>query len=162
MGFMKGTKMKKKFDMISLIINKISKSNLLISSLIICFLIVVISSVAKLGIYLLFNEKIEYIHMIHSLILSVLLTFIIVLIFNSIIKKLNYAVQKTKRFQKKLEFQNFLLRTILNTSPDLIYFRDEQSKFLGCNYEMELLTGKKEKDLKNSQIFPILSKFEPF
>lgn len=148
MGFKKGTKMKKKIDMINFVINKIYKSNILISSLIICFLIVFISNVVKLGIYILFNEKIEYILFLYSFILSVVLTFILVLIFNSIIKKLNYAVQKTKRIQKKLEFKNFLLRTILNTSPDLIYFRDEQSKFLGCNYEMELLTGKKEKDLK--------------
>lgn len=40
------------------------------------------------------------------------------------------------------------LRGIFNTSPDLIYYRNTQGQFVGCNKAMERLTGKKEATLQ--------------
>lgn len=49
--------------------------------------------------------------------------------------------------QIELEQQSTLLRSFLDASPDLVYYRNENNEFSGCNRAMELLTGKSEKHL---------------
>lgn len=49
--------------------------------------------------------------------------------------------------QTELEQQSSLLRSFLDASPDLVFYRDEEFRFSGCNRAMELLTGKGEKQL---------------
>ncbi|WP_117002390.1 aerobic respiration two-component sensor histidine kinase ArcB, partial [Escherichia coli] len=39
------------------------------------------------------------------------------------------------------------LRSFLDASPDLVFYRNEDKEFSGCNRAMELLTGKSEKQL---------------
>ncbi len=39
------------------------------------------------------------------------------------------------------------MRSIIDASPDLIYYRNEEGKFAGCNRVAEQLTGKKESEL---------------
>ncbi len=46
--------------------------------------------------------------------------------------------------QIELEQQSVLLRSFLDASPDLVYYRNENNEFSGCNRAMELLTGKSE------------------
>ena len=40
-----------------------------------------------------------------------------------------------------------LLRSIIDASPDLIYYRNEEGRFAGCNRIAELMTGKTEQEL---------------
>lgn len=49
--------------------------------------------------------------------------------------------------QRKLEESAILLRSFLDTSPDLFFHRDLKGCFVSCNKAMETLTGKTEKDL---------------
>lgn len=53
------------------------------------------------------------------------------------------------REQTQLEFeqQSILLQSVLDASPDLIYYRDENNDLSCCNRAMELLTGRSEKQL---------------
>ncbi|GGD50410.1 PAS domain-containing protein [Lacimicrobium alkaliphilum] len=40
-----------------------------------------------------------------------------------------------------------LLRSIIDASPDLIYYRNEEGRFAGCNRVAEQMTGKTEAEL---------------
>jgi two-component system aerobic respiration control sensor histidine kinase ArcB len=51
-----------------------------------------------------------------------------------------------------------LLRSFLDASPDLVYYRNEEKEFSGCNRAMELLTGKSEKQLIGLTPFDVYSK----
>lgn len=42
---------------------------------------------------------------------------------------------------------SILLRSIIDASPDLIYYRNEEGKFAGCNRVAEQMTGKTEEEL---------------
>jgi two-component system aerobic respiration control sensor histidine kinase ArcB len=53
---------------------------------------------------------------------------------------------KKRRFSSN---NNPFLRSFLDASPDLVFYRNEDKEFSGCNRAMELLTGKSEKQLIN-------------
>ncbi|MFQ3235066.1 MAG: two-component system aerobic respiration control sensor histidine kinase ArcB, partial [Paraglaciecola sp.] len=84
------------------------------------------------------------------------------------IKQLNYEIEQRKNAQaerenvfSELESQireksdqeiqaqrlSTLLRSIIDASPDLIYYRNEEGRFAGCNRVAEQMTGKKEEEL---------------
>ncbi|SKA43730.1 aerobic respiration two-component sensor histidine kinase ArcB [Enterovibrio nigricans] len=60
---------------------------------------------------------------------------------------LENEVYQREKAQLDLAEQTVLLRSFIDASPDLIYYRNEKGQFSGCNKAMEVLTGKKEKDL---------------
>ncbi|MDR0805547.1 MAG: aerobic respiration two-component sensor histidine kinase ArcB [Enterobacteriaceae bacterium] len=63
------------------------------------------------------------------------------------IEELQIEVGQRKQAQIEYEQQSIFLRSFLDSSPDLVYYRDESSKFFGGNRAMELLTGRSEKQL---------------
>lgn len=63
------------------------------------------------------------------------------------IQELQIEVAQRKQTQTELSQQSVLLRSFLDVSPDLVYYRNEQGEFSGCNRAMELLVGKSEKEL---------------
>ncbi|MFQ3197177.1 MAG: two-component system aerobic respiration control sensor histidine kinase ArcB [Paraglaciecola sp.] len=84
------------------------------------------------------------------------------------IKQLNYEIEQRKNAQaerenvfSELEIEirekseqevqaqrlSTLLRSIIDASPDLIYYRNEEGRFAGCNRVAEQMTGKKEEEL---------------
>lgn len=84
------------------------------------------------------------------------------------IKKLNHEIEQRKSAQLERErvFQDLereikdkseqeyqakrlstLLRSIIDASPDLIYYRNEEGQFAGCNRVAEQMTGKTEQEL---------------
>ncbi|MEW9797140.1 aerobic respiration two-component sensor histidine kinase ArcB [Alteromonas sp. CYL-A6] len=84
------------------------------------------------------------------------------------IRRLNHEIEQRKRAQEEREavFEDLekeiknkseqeeqarrlstLLRSIIDASPDLIYYRNEEGRFAGCNRTAELMTGKTEKEL---------------
>ncbi|WP_019615886.1 sensor domain-containing protein [Psychromonas ossibalaenae] len=64
-------------------------------------------------------------------------------------------INQTKRL---LEKERIMLRTTADLSPDLIFFKDLQSRFLGCNKEFEKFVGCSEGDIlgkKDDQLFEL-------
>lgn len=60
---------------------------------------------------------------------------------------LENEVYHREKAQLELAERTALLRSFIDTSPDLIYYRNEKGLFSGCNKAMETLVGKKEKEL---------------
>ena len=84
------------------------------------------------------------------------------------IKQLNHEIEQRKHAQKEREYAfehleheikqksdqeeqakrlSTLLRSVIDGSPDLIYYRNEEGKFAGCNRVAEQMTGKTQQEL---------------
>ncbi len=63
------------------------------------------------------------------------------------VDKLKEEMKQRERTQVELEQQSSFLRSFLDASPDLVFYRNIDQQFSGCNRAMELLTGKSEKQL---------------
>ena len=61
--------------------------------------------------------------------------------------QLKIEIKERADTQIQLEQQSSFLRSFLDASPDLVFYRNEDKEFSGCNRAMELLTGKSEKQL---------------
>lgn len=61
--------------------------------------------------------------------------------------QLKIEIKEREETQIQLEQQSSFLRSFLDASPDLVFYRNEDKEFSGCNCAMELLTGKSEKQL---------------
>ncbi len=61
--------------------------------------------------------------------------------------QLKIEIKEREETQIQLEQQSSFLRSFLDASPDLVFYRNEDKDFSGCNRAMELLTGKSEKQL---------------
>jgi len=58
------------------------------------------------------------------------------------IDELRKEIVERIKTQRELEDQSLLLRSIVDTSPDLFYYRDETGRFASCNKMFESLIGK--------------------
>lgn len=65
----------------------------------------------------------------------------------AVVDKLKLEMAHREQAQIELSQQSALLRSFLDASPDLVYYRNEDKEFSGCNRAMELLTGRSEKQL---------------
>ncbi|EPF14002.1 Aerobic respiration control sensor protein ArcB [Cedecea davisae] len=65
----------------------------------------------------------------------------------TMLEQLKVEMQEREETQIRLEQQSSFLRSFLDASPDLVFYRNEDKEFSGCNRAMELLTGKSEKQL---------------
>ncbi|HAX2164580.1 TPA: aerobic respiration two-component sensor histidine kinase ArcB [Escherichia coli] len=61
--------------------------------------------------------------------------------------QLKIEIKEREETQIQLEQQSSFLRSFLDASPDLVFYRNEDKEFSSCNRAMELLTGKSEKQL---------------
>ncbi|HHU1124425.1 TPA: aerobic respiration two-component sensor histidine kinase ArcB [Escherichia coli] len=61
--------------------------------------------------------------------------------------QLKIEIKEREETQIQLEQQSSFLRSFLDASPELVFYRNEDKEFSGCNRAMELLTGKSEKQL---------------
>lgn len=64
-----------------------------------------------------------------------------------VVEKLKEEMARREQAQIELEQQSTFLRSFLDASPDLVFYRNSDQQFSGCNRAMELLTGKSEKQL---------------
>ena len=64
-----------------------------------------------------------------------------------VLAKLKEEMARREEAQIELEQQSSFLRSFLDASPDLVFYRNSDQQFSGCNRAMELLTGKSEKQL---------------
>lgn len=65
---------------------------------------------------------------------------------------LEKEISEKNKAQLALQQKADFLRSFIDSSPDLVFSRSENGKFLECNRAMELLTGKSESDLKGLTI----------
>ncbi len=65
----------------------------------------------------------------------------------TMLEQLKVEMKEREETQILLEQQSSFLRSFLDASPDLVFYRNEDKEFSGCNRAMELLTGKSEKQL---------------
>ncbi|MDF7679267.1 aerobic respiration two-component sensor histidine kinase ArcB [Enterobacteriaceae bacterium ESL0689] len=63
------------------------------------------------------------------------------------LNQLQSEIKEREKTQIKLEQQSSFLRSFLDASPDLVFYRNELSEFSGCNRAVERLTGKSRKQL---------------
>lgn len=66
---------------------------------------------------------------------------------HTMLDQLQVEMKERGQTQIQLEQQSSFLRSFLDASPDLVFYRNEDNEFSGCNRAMELLTGKSEKQL---------------
>lgn len=58
----------------------------------------------------------------------------------------NQVQSRSEKEQQAMRLST-LLRSIIDASPDLIYYRNQEGKFAGCNRVAEQLTGRSEEEL---------------
>ncbi|MFP2770940.1 aerobic respiration two-component sensor histidine kinase ArcB [Oceanisphaera sp. KMM 10153] len=63
------------------------------------------------------------------------------------IDDLEAEVYQREKAQLESQERSALLRSFIDTSPDLVYYRNELEEFSGCNRAMENLLGRQEKEL---------------
>ncbi|WMC10204.1 aerobic respiration two-component sensor histidine kinase ArcB [Oceanimonas pelagia] len=63
------------------------------------------------------------------------------------IEDLESEVYQREKAQMESQERSALLRSFIDTSPDLVYYRNELEEFSGCNKAMENLLGRPEKEL---------------
>lgn len=71
---------------------------------------------------------------------------------------LENEVYQREKTQLELAERTALLRSFIDASPDLIYYRNDKCEFSGCNRAMEELTGKKESQLVGLTPWDVYSK----
>ncbi|MCP3864618.1 MAG: PAS domain-containing protein, partial [Aestuariibacter sp.] len=65
----------------------------------------------------------------------------------TVFKELEKEIQDKSEQEAQARHLSTLLRSIIDASPDLIYYRNEEGRFAGCNRVAEQMTGKTEKQL---------------
>lgn len=73
------------------------------------------------------------------------------------IEELRKEITERKKTQQELAQQGMLLRSIVDSSPDLFYYRDQSGVFAGCNKKFEQVIGKSAEQLigkKAEEIYP--------
>lgn len=66
-------------------------------------------------------------------------------------------ITERKQIEAQLQHERALLRHLLDTIPDLIFYKDRRGAYLGCNRAFEGLTGRKEQEIIGStphELFP--------
>lgn len=144
-------------------------------SLILAFAIISADSILQVLLAYYFNEPLDIVIVSRSFILGLLITpwavyFLTVVVgdleearerlgqtvarLQILLKKdqqktvaLEGEIIERQKSQYQLEESAILLRSFLDTSPDLFFHRDLKGCFVSCNKAMELLTGKTEKQL---------------
>jgi PAS domain S-box-containing protein len=67
-------------------------------------------------------------------------------------------VAERQKVKDDLETEKSLLRYLIDSVPDLIFFKDKDGKFLGCNKAFEEYTGKKEAEFKGKTDYDFFTK----
>ncbi|MEG3768332.1 aerobic respiration two-component sensor histidine kinase ArcB [Alteromonas sp. 14N.309.X.WAT.G.H12] len=65
----------------------------------------------------------------------------------AVFKDLEKEIEEKSQSEQQARHLSILFRSIIDASPDLIYYRNEEGRFAGCNRIAEMLTGKTEEEL---------------
>ncbi len=72
----------------------------------------------------------------------------------------NQMIDERNLIEESLERQHSLLRYLIDSIPDLIYFKNKKGTYLGCNKAYEKFIGLKEKQLTGKTDFDLLPEKE--
>jgi PAS domain S-box-containing protein len=78
--------------------------------------------------------------------------------FQAIAASADSMVAERQKVKNDLETEKSLLRCLIDSVPDLIFFKDKEGKFLGCNKAFEEYTGKKEIEFKGRTDYDFFTK----
>ncbi|CSQ52933.1 aerobic respiration control sensor protein ArcB [Shigella sonnei] len=95
-------------------------------SMLLALALVVLAIVVQMAVTMVLHGQVESIDVIRSIFFGLLITPWAVYFLSVVVS---------------------FLRSFLDASPDLVFYRNEDKEFSGCNRAMELLTGKSEKQL---------------
>ncbi|WP_218355339.1 aerobic respiration two-component sensor histidine kinase ArcB [Alteromonas lipotrueiana] len=76
----------------------------------------------------------------------------------AVFKELEREIDDKSSSEEQARHLSTLLRSIIDASPDLIYYRNEEGRFAGCNRIAELLTGKTEQELVGLTLHDVFEK----
>ncbi|WP_373767760.1 ATP-binding protein [Glaesserella sp.] len=110
---------------------------------------------------LLFTGEIDGNDIFRSIIFGLISVPFVIYFFNLVVEKLERSRMRLEqslsdlsllreqdaRLNVELEQQAAFLRSFFDSSPDLVFYRDDKGRYLGCNRAMEILTGKSEKEI---------------
>jgi len=71
--------------------------------------------------------------------------------------QLESEINERGRIQKSLEQSNFLLNTLLQSIPDIVFYKSPSGNYIGCNRTFESYFGLKEEQIKgksDKDLFP--------
>ena len=63
------------------------------------------------------------------------------------ISELKKSEERYKRLYIEFERKEALLKSLINSIPDLIFYKDINSVYMGCNKAFEKFVGMKEKEI---------------
>lgn len=69
--------------------------------------------------------------------------------------QLEAEIQERERIQKSLEQSNFLLNSLLQSIPDVVYYKSPSGTYIGCNKSFEILFGLQEKQIIEKSDFDL-------
>jgi PAS domain S-box-containing protein len=74
------------------------------------------------------------------------------------ISELKRSEERYKKLYVEFQQKQALLVSLINSIPDLIFYKDINSVYLGCNKAFEAFTGKKEEDIVGRNDFDLFNK----
>ncbi len=77
--------------------------------------------------------------------------------FGSLARSANLMIEEREKMRAILAEQQSRLRNIIDSVPDLIFFKDTDSRFLGCNKAFEKFVGKKEAEIIGKTEFDLFT-----
>jgi len=80
--------------------------------------------------------------------------------FESLAQAANQMIHERERIKSVLSAEKSRLRYMIDAIPDLIFFKDVESKFLGCNTAFEKFIGKKAEDIVGISEYDLFQKSE--
>jgi len=78
--------------------------------------------------------------------------------FDTLAQAANQMIHERERIKSVLSAEKSRLRYMIDAIPDLIFFKDVDSKFLGCNKAFEKYIGKKSEDIIGLSEFDLFQK----
>lgn len=78
--------------------------------------------------------------------------------FQTIALSANEMVSEREKVKQALETEKSLFRYLIDSIPDLIFFKDKEGLFLGCNRAFEEYTGRAEHEFKGKSEYDFFTK----
>lgn len=137
------------------------KLGLIRFSMLVALVLCVLAVAVQVAVTVVLRGQVDSIDMIRSIFFGLLITpwavyFLSVVVeqleesrqhLANLVDKLEEMRERDHLLNHQLEQKSMFLRSFIDASPDLVFYRNENRAYSGCNRAMELLTGKSEQQL---------------